>query len=327
MRNCARKKRNGDDMTGQHHHYMIHGLAVRSSFRFDGVVERDSDPVPDPVIVELGEVPERIAAPDIDEPMRQFAANAYLREIPGIARLWITDGRRIVVRPDPGHDRGALVNIITNLGLSMIGFQRGYLPLHAATIAVGGNAVGFAGASGAGKSTLAAALALRDYAWHGDDLCLARIEGPTGMRVGRGPDYLRLRDDAAAHLGSAYHPRAGTRQADGKSSFRPVPADAGTDLPLRRLYLPRPLAPGAEPRIQRIAPVDALAPLVDAVRLTASMLTAGLADRSFRIMVELANRVELYWFDRPWTLDKFDAALDLLEGHLATLIPAPIETP
>jgi hypothetical protein len=298
--------------------YVIHGLPVRSTLRFEDLTPVDPASLVDPVTVEFGEAPDRLDAPLLDEPLRQVADGAYLRWLPGAARLWVTDGRRIVVQPELGCAPRTLQHVVAYIGVAQAGFQRGCLPLHASMVVAGSGAVAFAGRSGDGKSTLAAALALRGYAWFGDDLCLARL-GADAIRAGRGTPSLRLCEDVAGFLGGAYREAEGMRHDDGKRSFLPVGACEAEDLPLRRIYLPRALNPGEAARIRPLDPVDALAPLIESMRLVPTMLIASAADRTFNALVQLANRIELFWFERPMQFQVFDAALDLLEAHLAPL--------
>ena len=296
--------------------YLIHGLPVITTMRFDGISEVEQRSSLEPVVVELGDVPDRLDAPLLEDSYRQVTDGTYLREFPGVARLLVVGGRRITVQPAPGCEPGLLHNIITTIGLSMAGFQRGYLPLHASTVVVDGAAVAFAGPSGAGKSTLATALAgRRGFAWLGDDLCLAR-PAAEGIRVGRGLPYLRLCDDSVQFVGPANLEFVGERREDGKRGFRPISIDRTNDFPLRRLYFPRAVGPHELSRITRIDPVHALKPVIESLRLSTPFLSIGAVRRSFERVVQLTNGLEFYWFDRPWALSGFDAALDVLERHL-----------
>jgi hypothetical protein len=304
-------------MSQQSHSYLIQGLAVRSNFPIPGGAFLAPASATDPVVIEMGQVPDRLADAEIDEPERQVAASAYLRHFPGVCRLLITEGRHMLVQPEPGCAHAAMINLVANAGIAVAGYQRGHVPFHASSVAVHGQAAAFAGNSGAGKSTLAAALAQRGHSWLSDDLCLVRLDADA-VRVGRGLPSLRLCYDAAEHLGQDYRAARGTRQQDGKSSFASGTSGEVGDLPLRRIYLPRPLPSGEAPRIRRIDPVDALTPLVDALKFTAGLLVVGAPDRAFRSLVQIANRVELFTFERPWTLDAFESALDLLEEHFET---------
>jgi hypothetical protein len=85
--------------------------------------------------------------------------------------------------------------------LSFALVKRGYEPLHATSVVVGGKAVVFLGNSGFGKSSLAACFLLAGHPLLTDDLLMLR-ECPEGFRAYPGPPRIKLFPDMARkHLG------------------------------------------------------------------------------------------------------------------------------
>ncbi|HRH00760.1 MAG TPA: hypothetical protein PLR99_31175 [Polyangiaceae bacterium] len=79
-------------------------------------------------------------------------------EWPGLARLHADPGAPAVLTPEPGADPRALAKLDRGARVAMDRQLRGALSLHAAAVALRGEAALLLGASGAGKSTLAATL-------------------------------------------------------------------------------------------------------------------------------------------------------------------------
>jgi hypothetical protein len=102
----------------------------------------------------------------------------------------------------PGFSAGALQTALMGLGLGTLCYQRGFIPLHASAVAIGGRAVALAGRHGTGKSTLAAKLADRGHLVLSDDIApfLERREWTVLLPSSR---HLRLRGDALRPLGRA----------------------------------------------------------------------------------------------------------------------------
>lgn len=110
----------------------------------------------------------------------------------------IKQGREIVVDPVPGADPALLQVLLAGRMMAFLLRQRGWLPLHASGVLLGGKAVLFLGASGAGKSTVAAAFHARGHQVITDDVGPVRMaEGGECVLRPAGP-VLRLRDDSRA---------------------------------------------------------------------------------------------------------------------------------
>jgi hypothetical protein len=139
---------------------------------------------------------------------------------------------------------------------------RGLTCLHASAIAVGGGALLVCGAAGAGKSTTAAAFAARGRAVLADDVA-ALERGPGGFTVRGAYPHLRLWPDAVRSLlGDAsalplLTPNWEKRFLElGGGAFEPGP------LPLAAVYLLGPRSADDAPRLEPIAPSQAVLALI-----------------------------------------------------------------
>ncbi len=296
--------------------YRAYGMPVLSTFPLNGLVPADPRSCVDPVSIQLGDVPAGLDRPLIEDSVRQITNAAYLRHFPGLLRLYVEDGRRVILNPVPDCPRTALEAIALGAGLGVAGFQRGYLPLHASVVEVNGTGVAFTGPSGAGKSTTAAHLGQRGFANVADDLCMVRLEAEEA-RVGRGVSHLRLWDDAVAVLGWKDAPRSPLPEGEGaKAVYAVATPPQVADFTLRRLYLLRAADESSPPGLARLEAGAALAALLESLRLPPIALTTGQAAAHFRRLVALCNTIDVYTFTRPWDLGQLPRWLDRLTAHL-----------
>ena len=78
-------------------------------------------------------------------------------ELPQVGRYTIHDGREIVLTPCMEAAADALRLFLLGSAWGALGYQRGWLPLHASVVQIGDGAVAFCAPAGHGKSSLAAA--------------------------------------------------------------------------------------------------------------------------------------------------------------------------
>ena len=89
----------------------------------------------------------------------------------------IKDGREILVDPIPNADPTAIRLLLLGRMMAYLLRQRGWLPLHAGSVAINGRAVLLLGRSGAGKSTTTAAFHMAGYPVITDDVAPVRMLG------------------------------------------------------------------------------------------------------------------------------------------------------
>lgn len=208
---------------------------------------------PADIVIRLGAVaPDDIAAPDLRR-----------RTIPGLFRYECRGGAEAVIEPAPGADPAGVADMITSRVLTIMAYQRGLLPLHAAAVRAGADLVAIAGPSGAGKSTLAAALVARGLPLAADDMVAVRAEDP--MLASGGACRLKLSPASVAEVG---WPASGwplANDTEGKRLVEPPgPATHGAAwLPLRAIFwLSRGEQAAASPR----SPLEAAAGAADMIR-------------------------------------------------------------
>jgi hypothetical protein len=165
-------------------------LSIHSEIELPGLPP--GGPEPD-VVIRLGSVPRTGPYAGAEE---EIAVNALAG-----SRFHMKRGREIVVDPAPGADPALLRVLLAGRMMAYLLRQRGWLPLHASGVLLGGQAVLFLGASGAGKSTTAAAFHARGHQVITDDVGPVRLTGEGKCILLPAGPLLRLRDDSRSVLG------------------------------------------------------------------------------------------------------------------------------
>lgn len=165
-------------------HYFAFGLILDSEVELPDLIP-SSQNIPD-VLVRVA----RIAV------VVQPASSAHEYVVnEGAGTFLIRDGREILVDPAPSASLDSLQLLLLGRVMAILLRQRGWIPLHASAVLVGGSAVLFLGASGAGKSTTAAAFHTAGYPVLTDDVAAVRdVEGNCMLRPGR--SVVRLLPDS-----------------------------------------------------------------------------------------------------------------------------------
>jgi hypothetical protein len=242
-------------------------LSIHSEIELPGLPP--GSPEPD-VIIRLGSVSRTRPHASVDE---EIAIN----DLTG--RFHVKQGHEIVVDPAPGVDPARLRVALAGRMMAFLLRQRGWLPLHASGILLGGKAVLFLGDSGVGKSTAAAAFHAQGHQVITDDVGPVRVTGEGECILRPAGPLLRLRDDSRAVFGGR-EPR-GDFQWD-KNVFD-LSGNGRVDLaPVRLIYV---LADGESLRQELIRPLSAATVLsrtsfVKHARMTREALAIHLRDCS-----------------------------------------------
>ena len=100
-----------------------------------------------------------------------------------VGRMTIRGGTEIVVQPEPGAEEAVVRLFVLGQGMPVLLHQRGFLVLHASSVALNGTAVGFLGSMRSGKSTIAAALYAQGHRMISDDVLCVDINGASRPSV------------------------------------------------------------------------------------------------------------------------------------------------
>ncbi len=235
--------------------YKIYELGIRSEVPLPQLAAEET---PADVVIRLGELdPSSSEAIGEGLTFRVTAEGVYLHW-QHVGMFLVRGGREIIVDPAPDVDEYVLCHFIGAPVLSVLLHQRGFLVLHAATVAVDDNAVAFIGNTGQGKSTLAMAFHSAGYGVVADDITAVTIDDEEKPVAISGPQWLKLCSDTILSMGD--DPESFPLLEVAKKRARPVSLDLPQKpFPLTRIYI---LDEGSTHKIEPIGPQDAFVELV-----------------------------------------------------------------
>lgn len=294
------------------HEYRLFGLGLRSQIRLpelEACALGDADAVE----IRLGEVP-----PAADGEPLTAVSDGVVLSIADVARYRVSDGRRIVVEPEPGASDRNVRLFLLGSAMGMLLHQRGILPLHANAIEIDGRAVAFMGKSGAGKSTLAAAFHDRQRRILSDDVC-AVVHEQDGFVAQAGIPRLRLWRDAVERSGRAvddYEPAFDTLDKYTVGVSQAAHADA---LPLEAIYLLVRDDDGTPAEIRRLSGVAAVEALIENTYRGSFVTDFGDPRPHFSTCMALSREVPVFALSRCWDAGAIDTTVARVEAHLRGL--------
>lgn len=302
---------------GPYHDYDLCGLRLRSALPLRGFKDWTGDDRAPDIDFVVGDVPAALEG-EVEAGLFMYVApEGRVRiAVPGVADFLVEDGRRAVIAPAPGH---AMADIDAFIGGSVFGalcHQRGLLPMHAASVEVGGGAVMMMGPSRAGKSTLSAALANRGHRLVADDVTVA-MPGPDG-RLMAIPAIRRqkLWQDSIDALGL----RPGRRLRESRAMTKYENGDAVTyasaPVTLRAVVLLSRFGPAPEARLERLSPALAFRAIFDNVYRDNVVHVLGLRPRVFQDCGRIATTVPAFTLRRHDRFDDLDGLIEAVEHGL-----------
>ncbi len=289
--------------------YTAYGVTIGSELPLPELLPAAAPPE---VLIRLGRVAAPPPRPSEQRPFgwTRVAAGCAVIHWNQVATFQVRDGREIVVDPVPGVADAVLRAYLLGSALGVLLQQRGWLTLHASSVAIGGGAVAFLAGSGWGKSSLAAALHARGHPLIADDVTAVQVNDgqPT---VAPGFPQLKLWPDAVAALGDAAEGLPRLDPALEKRARRVVAGFAPAPLPLRQLYV---LAPGPAIAIEPLAPRPAFLELVRHSYSARVLAGAAVADH-FGQCSRLAGQVAISRLCRPQDLTLLPELARRVEQH------------
>jgi hypothetical protein len=273
------------------------------------------------VTLRVGGVPQSLECAVPAGTFAEVAPDEFLLTVRGTARYYVAAGKEVRVEPEPGVP---IANVSAYLLGSVFGalcHQNGLVPLHASAVESqsSGDAepsvTAFLGESGAGKSTLAACLQQRSYPIVSDDICLID-PAPDPPQVIPVAGWLKLWTESFEHIGETPEQEHRVFSTDDKYRLFLPPSGSGPRTLRRVILLERSSNSEAQPILEPLATPDAIAALMDQTYVAYIPALMGQQARIFRQCAAVFRHAQAFRLTRPWSLDRTDAVLDLLEREL-----------
>ena len=271
------------------------------------------------VTIRRGGVPTALPAPEAGGVVWQHAGRRTLLSPPCGVRFLVEDGRAVRYETERDADESDVRAFLLGFVWAVLGWQRGFLPLHVSSVARGPDLHAFAGGPGAGKSTLAAALARHGYALFTDDVLFLDPASFDAGPLGHGHGALSLCRRSLALTGSRAD--GSVRPRLGLSKWYAVPAGSA---PRRtgRLRTVHVLSYRNDCRIERLTGGRALPALNRAVRSPEMGAAIAGRRRILRWLTDLVPHTRVSVFHRR-RFDGDAARFHEDAAHLVAELSAP----
>jgi len=301
------------------HRYACFGLDVHSEIPLPELAGMPPPPATAArprVVIRTGTIPAELTIVPGAGRARAIGCDTFLIDVKDTARYLVRGGAEIVVEPCAGGSALNLRLFLLGSAFGALCHQRGFLPLHANAVVVGGRAFAFAGRSGIGKSTLAAYFQTRGYQVLCDDVCVVSFDDEGRPMAWPGLPRLKLWRDAAETFG--HDSRALERAIDGRDKYHVPLASTGDrgPYPLARIYLLRNVADGAPEAIEHLTAAPAVRALMANTYRRGFVRKMDLLDRSFQQATAVAHHAAVFSAARHRGFDVFEREAERLADHL-----------
>ena len=234
-----------------------------------------------------------------------------------LGKFRVSGGDEIIIDPIPGVEERLLRLPLLGTVLAVLLHQRGYLVLHASSVAIDGGALIFLGNKGWGKSTMAATLYGRGHQLISDDLVALKFEGPGAPMVIPGFPQFKLYPEAAvSSLGDDYETLPELAAGHEKRGRPVTERFAQQPLPLKSVYA---LGGGPVSVLKALEPQTALLVIIAnsyMARFGKQLLHGAEASAHLQHCTRLISQVPVYRLERPRSLPLLPAIAQLVEEQL-----------
>jgi hypothetical protein len=234
-----------------------------------------------------------------------------------LGKFRVRSGTEIVIDPIPDVEERLLRLPLLGTILATLLHQRGYLVLHASSVAIDGGAVIFLGNKGWGKSTMAATLYGRGHQLISDDVVAIDLREPgTPMVIPGFPQFKLYPEAVVSSLGDDYETLPELAEGYEKRGRPVTERFAQQPFPLKSIYT---LGGGSVIMLKSLDPQVALLSLIAnsyMSRFGKQLLHGAEASTHLRQCTRLINQVPVYRLERPSDLPLLPAIARLLEEHL-----------
>lgn len=284
--------------------YNVYNLCIHSDLAFPGL-PRGGD------------------TPDVTIHIRPLDDDELATEDSRGGRVWgriyhdlqflVEGGKQIVVDNRSGISEDMVRGYIMGVLMATLLRQRGYLVLHACSVAKEGQAIGFVGESGWGKSTLAEYFCQHGYDLINDDVMTIQTDPPPPV-VLPGPPQVRLRPEAGQWLRQDFEdlPRIYAR-AGKRVSFRELSGVESVNL--SKLYILDEEYAMAN-KLEALAPREATIALIRHTRVTNLIKDALHTAQHLEQCVNLLKHTSIARLHRVRSLERLPEIMDLVEKDL-----------
>lgn len=288
--------------------YSAYQLCLHSEIPLSGLPRANGEP---DVIIRLKDSREQ-SNPKTIKPSQDIFGR-----LAGIGTCQFSEGRLITITPFEDVTHEMISPNILGGCMSVILRQRGFLVLHASSVAIQDKVVAFLGHSGWGKSTLAAALHTHGHSVITDDVLAISLEDVENPIVVPSFPQCKLSPQAAEALGKDPNSLEPLYAHSSKRAYHFQSGFQQERLPLHSIYL---LSRGDSHSITPLSFKDAFAYLVSHTRAMDVLRDSQSLQAHFQQCTHLLKQISYYRFTRKPSLEELPDLVRMVEEHVQETI-------
>lgn len=284
--------------------YSAYQLCLHSEIPLTGLPSANGEP---DVIIRINDSGEH------PKPRISRSTQDIFGQLAGIGKCRFSEGRLITVTPFEGVTHEMISPNILGGCMSVILRQRGFLVLHASSVAIQGRVAAFLGHSGWGKSTLAAALHTHGHNVLTDDVLAVDLEDVEKPKVVPSFPQCKLSPKAAEALGKDPASLEELFSHSSKRAYNFQTRFQQEQLPLQNIYL---LSKGDGHSITPLSFQEAFIDLVSHTRAMGVLQDNQSLQTHFQQCTQLLKQVSPYRFTRKPGLEELPDLVRMVEEHV-----------
>jgi hypothetical protein len=290
--------------------YSAYNLRIHSELEFPELVTAPEPPYREECLPDV-----RIACRQISDSEVETANGESrflgLLDVGNVGRFLVEFGRSIVVEPASGIGEDILRPCILGPIFAVLLRQRGLLVLHASSVAIDGEAIGFLGHSGWGKSTLATAFYNQGYSLLTDDVMAIQLGEDNPITL-PGYPHVRLLPDSATSLGYDFEALAPIHDGAPKRNNFLIRGFQQSSLLIKKIYVLENIERSCN-EIQLLYPQAALVELIRHSRVTNLLQSKNSVSLHLNQCTELIKKVPICQLKRRRSLSSISDLVKLIE--------------
>ncbi|GLQ35810.1 hypothetical protein GCM10007939_20930 [Amylibacter marinus] len=293
--------------------YLAFGLVIASEIEipeFQIVEARTVD-----VTIGIGAVPERLSGATHERANWQAKRGAFLSIFEGVGRYLVEDGARITVAPEAGAGGDDLRVILLSSAVAALLQMRGFLTLHASSVATPAGAVLISGKSGYGKSTTLAGFRKRGYKMLSDDITALKLDDQGALVAVPAFGRNRLTEAAAQHYDVAPMNRELVQASVPKYNL-PVSELHSGPIRVSNLFLLQLAQQDAPLSIETLSAKDAMPWILKFTFRSNFLKGLGMLSAQFRLGSVLTKQAKTMVISRPREGSTIDEVNELIYTEL-----------
>jgi hypothetical protein len=287
--------------------YIAGGIVIATDIEFAELMESTEQA---DVQLAYGPVPDALDNTSLDRVLVQSNENEVLFRMPDVAKFWVEGDAKITIELLDEKRKSDAEKYILTFILGVLSFKKGFYPLHGGGVVHNGEAYLFTGHSGAGKSTTLAGLTQRGFQPLADDISNFFVEDGKIFVHPCFPRFKLWKDSMLMlqNVGSGEYKLG----SDIEKYLVPVNVDFPTKpIPVKRIYL---LQRDMDDKtfFKVIKGKEKMLKLKQNSYKPWMVKAFKLDGKHFGLMNEIAAKVELVEFHRPFDKEKFSDMYDVL---------------